>query len=207
MRFIAKYRRYTISVRQHIEEQFATGRNRIIQHGVVCEFSHGGALSHEKELAKQTFKFEGTMQEEDEVTTVDPVYGVNSRISVFDTDDSELVQRWKQWDRLEKLPEGTGKREVEEALLNSHEHGTDYILSERTKLAAPYGNYDKHRRVHGRRLLEHAISDIAAAYEAAGFDIDAAVAYERQEGNDEAVIAALEALRGEKEPVEELVAA
>ena len=207
MRYIAKYRRYTFKARDHVEMNLANGKSQVMQYGVVCEFNHGGLFNHEKELAKQNFKFKGTLQEMDEATPIDPVYGVNNRLSVFDTDDEGLVARWAQWDKLEGNPEGTIKREVEERLANSSEFGADYILVEAVRVAPPYDKYVVHRKVQGRRTLEHAIKDITAAFELAGFDVAQAVAYEQQENGPAELVAALEALVKVDDPTEELVAA
>lgn len=206
MRFIAKYRRYKITAREHISMNLANGKSQVIQYGVICEFAHGGCFSHEKEFARKAFRFKGTLQEMDEATPIDPVYGVNSRLSVFDTDTPELVQRWTQWDRLEKKPEGTIKREVEEFLLGNVDLGRDYILVEAERVEPPYDKYVDHRKIQGRRTVEHAVKDIRAVYELAGFDIDDAVAFERQEGGPQELIDALEGLR-DSAAAEELVAA
>src|SRR3990167_5218895 len=124
LRFIAKYRRHKRTVREHIKEDYANGKSKVIQHGVTCEWQHGGLFNHEKELGARTFRFKGTLQEQDEATPVDPVYGVNSRLSVFDTDLPHLVSEWQKWDSLEGLPAGTIKKQVEDALLSDPEHGT-----------------------------------------------------------------------------------
>lgn len=78
-----------------------------------------------------------------------------------------------------------------------------YLAVEPEKLKAPYPMYDKHRKVSGRRTVEHAIKDITAAYESAGFDVDAAVAYEQENGNDPSVVAALLGLKDARPEVEE----
>lgn len=75
------------------------------------------------------------------------------------------------------------------------------------RIPAPYAKYDEHRRVHGQRKVEHAIKDILEAYEQAGFDLDVAIGYEKQEGNNESVVAALEGLRNPVEEAEELIRA
>lgn len=87
-----------------------------------------------------------------------------------------------------------------------------YLRVERPRLKAPYPMYDQHRKTAGRRTVELAVKDIVAAYETAGFDIDHAVAYEQENGNDETVIAALAALRPpvdtvEADPAEDVIVA
>ncbi len=70
------------------------------------------------------------------------------------------------------------------------------LLVEKPRLPVPYPLYEKHRKVAGRRTLEHAIADITNAYETAGFNIGDAIAYEAENENSPEVIAALEALVG-----------
>ncbi len=83
----------------------------------------------------------------------------------------------------------------------------DVVMLTQPKLEAPYARYDLHRKLAGRRVLEHVLKDIQDAYEGAGFDIDKAVAYERQNLNDPAVIDMLEGLRPFKEiEIESLIA-
>lgn len=94
------------------------------------------------------------------------------------------------------------KRElVEETLI-----ARGYTRVEAPRLPAPYPMYDKHRKTAGKRTVDHAITDILAAYESAGFNVAAAIAYERENGNDAQVVAALETLvsepvEAEQEPV------
>lgn len=209
MRFIAKYRRYKLTAREHIKEDFATGKTRILQHGVICEFQHGGLFNDEKEYGSQHFKFKGTLQEEDEATPVDPVYGVNSRLSVFDTDWPHLVKQWEQWDGQEGHPKGTIKREVEEFLLNYTSYGRDYLLMERPKTPAPWNSYDE-LQVVGRRKAEHLVEKIVEIVRATGTDPAQVVAYERENprAGSEEIVAAMEGLLA-PDPTEddELVAA
>jgi len=71
----------------------------------------------------------------------------------------------------------------------------DVILIVPPVMEAPYALYDAHRKMKGQRKLEHVLSDIREAYAVAGFDLDEAVAYERQNLNDAAVVTFLEGLR------------
>jgi hypothetical protein len=207
MRFISKYRRYKITARQEIKTALASGKDLVMQHPVICDFQWGiQVLPHEKELAKRSFKFRGIPVEEDEMTHLDPIYGPDPRLSVFDTEWPHLARQWAQWEQMEGKPAGTIRKEVEEFLTTYSQHGRDYLLVETIKVDMPYPRYDEHRKIHGQRKIEHAIKDIVAVYESAGFDIDQAIAYEKQEGDSPEVIAALEALRAPA-PEEELIAA
>lgn len=78
-----------------------------------------------------------------------------------------------------------------------------YLHVEPARLLAPYPMYDKHRQIQGQRKIEHAIKDIVGAYESAGFDVEHAVAYERENGDSVEVIAALQALVETPETVDE----
>jgi hypothetical protein len=75
------------------------------------------------------------------------------------------------------------------------------------KVKAPYPKYAAHRKTQGQRTIAHAIKDILATYETAGFDVDLAIMFERQNENSPDVIAALEGLLSPTEPDEELIAA
>lgn len=84
-----------------------------------------------------------------------------------------------------------------------------YLAVVPEKLEPPYPLYDKHRKTAGRRTIDKAIADIVAAYELAGFNLDDAIAYERENANSDDVVAALEALKtpGEAAVEEEVIAA
>lgn len=82
------------------------------------------------------------------------------------------------------------------------------IVLEQQKVDSPYGNYDKHRKTQGKRTLDHVFADLRNAYETAGFDVEQAVAYERQNGGDERVAEFLSTLGADvPAEVEEVVAA
>lgn len=199
MRCIAQYREHKVGVRQEVKEDYATGKSRVLQHGFVAEFRQFGTLPHERELARVRFNFHGMYQEEDEATAIDPITGINSRLSVFDTDDAELVAQWAQWDKLESggLPPGTVKGEIEQRLRDLA--GEGFFVVEVERLPAPWPKYDALR---GPNIPDRIAKQVADA----GFDPQVVIAYERQEKNRPEVVAALEAL-GVPEPGEELVAA
>lgn len=83
------------------------------------------------------------------------------------------------------------------------------IVVEQPRVSAPYGRYDEHRRTQGRRTVEHVVADITQTYELAGFDVEQAVLYERQNLNDEKVVSAIYALLGDTAAaeVEDVIAA
>lgn len=79
-----------------------------------------------------------------------------------------------------------------------------YLRVEKPRLKAPYPMYDKHRKTAQGRTIATVVKDIEAAYESAGFNLDAAIAYEQENGADEKVLAALEGLRETPTEVESL---
>lgn len=200
MRFIAKYRRYKITARQEVKNNFGDGKSQIVRHGVICEFQHHGEQPHEREFARQLLKMNGTTLEADDQTPYDPYIGIESRLSAFDTDAPGLVKQWSAWDAQEGNPDGTIKREVEEFLLGYQARGRDYIFVEELKLPAPWPTYDM---IEGAKAAD----TIASRVSELGFDPYAVLAYERQERNRPDVIGAVEALLAPASPDEDLVAA
>ena len=75
------------------------------------------------------------------------------------------------------------------------------------QVLTPYAKYDTHRKTQGKRTLEHVFKDISETYDLAGFDIEQAVAYERQNQNDEKVIDFLRGLGVQVDATEELIPA
>lgn len=87
-----------------------------------------------------------------------------------------------------------------------------YLKVEKPRLPAPYPMYDRHRKTAGRRTIDMALADIRQAFETAGFDVETAVAYEQENGNDPQVLALLRELGGldeepAAEPADDVIAA
>ena len=97
--------------------------------------------------------------------------------------DSALAQKQENWTDEE--------RELIEAKLMAQ---GDVFMIEPPHIPAPYAQYDKHRKIVGKRTIEQVLTDITAAYELAGFDIDQAVRYEQQNLDDQRVIEHLRSL-------------
>lgn len=162
-------------------------KGRLIRGGkrqLSAKFQRGAAPGYARKIGAETFV----------MTTRPPEVAAEDWLSAFDSNAAQ--EQWGWSDDEREL--------VEQRLLEQR-----YLAVEPPKVEPPYQRYVEHRRVHGQRKIEHAIKDIIAAYEATGFDIDAAVAFERQEGNSDAVVAALEGLRaaGEGDEAEPLIAA
>jgi len=111
--------------------------------------------------------------------------------------DTDVEQQRYAWDDEEKS--------LVEAKLMSR---SQVIHVEIEKAALPYPAYAKHRKVHGKRTLDHAITDIKATLDSTGLDPELVVAYEcdHEDENSMTVVAAVQAPL-EPEPKEELVAA
>lgn len=120
-----------------------------------------------------------------------------TRLSWFDTVEGQKRYGWSDEDRAF----------VEKRLLEIGD--PNVIVLDEQKVASPYGNYDKHRKTQGKRTLEHVFADLRNAYETAGFDVEQAVAYERQNGGDPKVAEFLSTLAADAPAAEsdELVAA
>lgn len=162
------------------------------QKGIVADFQHAGrGLSPwEIEEALTRFEIRGTGVGENPA----------GRLSFFDT---ELAAMQKGWDQ-------ETREQVEAALMAGMSYGTDYFLSEAPVAAVPYAKYLEHRKVQGRRTIDHAVADIVAAVGAVGIDPALVAAYESDGRNADqhsaAIIAAVQAIGVEPEP-EPLMAA
>lgn len=108
--------------------------------------------------------------------------------------DSNLDQQQMGWTDSE--------REAIEAKLIELGH----LRFEAQKSDVPYDNYLKHRKVHGKRTVEHAIRDIVSAVELVGVSPDRIEAYERDHA-DESSDAILEGVRAALVAEEALVEA
>ena len=182
----------------------ANGKENVIQYGVVCAFQHGGPFkAWEREQALGKFKFRGTTQERDEATPVDP----SGRLALYDTDNEGLVKQWEAWDEAEKQPKGTIKREVEEFLLNYPANGVDYMQLIPIPLEAPWRSYDE-LVIHGQRKAAHVAERNIEIAQATGIPLEEVIAYEKENRNNELIVASYEeALAAAVDPEEELVEA
>lgn len=142
---------------------------------VYAKFTRGTAPSYAIELAKQMFGFNKKPAE----------IAVERWCAFYDSKQAQYEFGWTDEER----------EAIEERLIRQ-----GYVQAEKPKLPAPYRNYDAHRKTVGKRTIEHVIADITATFEAAGFDIDAAAAYEAENGNSPEVLAALAALKPAAEP-------
>lgn len=172
MRVIARYGRYAVQVRHQIVESYATGHSRVIQTALVAHFREGTLRPEERQLAMQTWNFNGFYQEQDEVTQVPPDY----RIGVFDSVIAQGDHNWSDDDR----------RTVEEELvrLSINDPNTLIVMAEE-KIAPPWPNYD---------VFAGSLNDLCGKVLEDGYDLDEVLAYEEANQDRPEVIAALRQL-------------
>ena len=149
----------------------------------------GGAPDHLKARVEELPGFRQGIGPED-----DPFL---TRIGWWDSVVAQADHGWSDEDRVF----------VEERILQVGD--PNVLVITEVQLPAPYDKYDQHRKTQGKRTLDHVIADITATYELAGFDVEDAVAYEKQNLADQRVIDALYGLvpGGVEANVEELVRA
>ncbi len=177
MRFISKYAGYSICYQTDIVNHFGDGNSQIVRPLLDCKFSVGSMNSWEMDAARKTFLNFGLGTYEDHVTQEDPA----GRFSVFDTG---LFQQQHNLTNEQRVS-------IEEFLLGRWECGNHYIHVEKPRIAAPWPTYDNYRGVKGSPTAER----IAEKVREDGYDIDAVIAYERENQGRVEVLDALEALK------------
>lgn len=121
------------------------------------------------------------------------------RLSFFDT---EIAQKHGKWsDEL--------RVEIEDNLRAHSSFGSDLIEVDQPRAPLPYDTYPQHRKVQGRRTIEHVIADVVSSVTLLGGNVaDKVVAYEgdNPDGFSDQIVAAVrEAVT--PEPDEPLIAA
>lgn len=169
-------------------EEIRDGKGKLVreaQPALRVEFQSGGVIpDYAKQKALAHLDFPGIPENADPLKFVTWFH-------------SQLAAEENGWD-AEDLAE------VERVL--RERDGNGFIVVEQPLVEAPYANYVKHRKVQGRRTIEHAIADIVGVHDAAGFNVDQAVLFEQQNADKDspAVIAALQGmLASEPSPDEE----
>lgn len=125
MRFVSPYERYKIVIKHQDTEVLANGSTRVLAPGFVAEFSPTDVTLFERDLARESFSFRGTLTTEGGIP-IDPVL---HRISTFDTN---------------KVPSEM-RAEIEQSLLNHPDHGRDFVVANRPKIDPPWPSYDKEK--------------------------------------------------------------
>lgn len=184
MRFVSQYGKYKIVCWPSVVNE-ASGRYQ--SRGYVAAFEPFNFTEAERREVYERFGISmkrGSRMLEDRVTPSDQDW----RIGTFDTAD--ILD--------EKL-----RVAVEKALLESPAHGIDFVAVEKTPVAKPWPRYDE-LKAAGKRTNEDVAKLIVAKVRDLGLDVDGALAYERENANRPAVIAALESFTEEEEPVIEV---
>jgi hypothetical protein len=122
--------------------------------------------------------------------------------------DGMPLEQWLCWFDTKAAQKNNGWSDAEREIVEAKLLGKWGVVKvEPIKVKAPYPKYVVHRKTQGQRTIAHAIKDILATYESAGFDVEQAILFERQNDANPDVIAALEGLLSPTEPDEELIAA
>jgi hypothetical protein len=191
MRFLSSIAGYRF-VAIHDEVNFDTdGYTRTTKPGYAVQFRKGILTDYEKAIAREKLTFRGVPMNMDG-SAIDPV----SRASLFDT----------EWIEDKELRARVEKRMLEHSGLN---HYMGYILVEEEKVPAPWPTYDE-LTIHGRRNVEQVARKNVEVARLTGVPIEALIAYEKQNRNDERLIGFYNAALVEasaEEPSEELVEA
>lgn len=190
MQLISCSPKLRIDIRDETQPFTPQGDKLPLKPALFVQFYPGGTVpDHARALADQLpGLWQGVGRDEDPYTT---------RIGWWDSHAAQKDLDWSDEDRVF----------VEEKILRIGD--PNVMLVEELLLAPPYAKYVAHRKTQGKRTIEHVVADITQTFEVAGFDVGAAIAFEKQNGNDQKVIDALYGLEVEApaEGSEELVRA
>jgi len=165
MRFVSKWGAYTLLVREPINVALGAGLVEQRQSPIYTHFKVGGLLPHERQLAMETFAWNGQPHEADEVTMVPP----DHRISVWDSETCGLPP-----DELELAIEKLRSYAIPKG---------DVIEIPATMLKPPwprYAEYSGSPSALTRKLVDE------------GYDLDVVLKDERATENREPIVKALE---------------
>jgi hypothetical protein len=128
-----------------------------------------------------------------------PGWEPSNWVAWFDSGVGQVTYGWSDEDRVA----------VEEALASGRFPGL--VEVEVPKVGVPYKKYLTHRKVSGRRTIEHVLADIGAAIDAAGVSPQAVIEYEQDhhDGLSDQIIQSMSLLADqvEAEDDEELISA
>jgi hypothetical protein len=168
-RYISKYRAFKKTVMKPTETLVNTPagpQREVTKAGIIAMFEQGGATPWELAAAQDRFRFNGQTENENPLR----------RISVYDTDQHARTEGWTP----------AVKAEVERML--DAGQNADYFKVELPRVEAPWPSYDD-LTVHGRRTADMVAEQHVATAKATGIDLNLLVAYEKQDRNDERIIA------------------
>jgi hypothetical protein len=180
MRALSPFGRYFISVRREVQEYYATGQTKTVQTGLYAQFYPGDMRPLERELALASFQFNGSYQAEDEVTTIPPDY----RIGVFDSIQAQIASGWSDEERIL----------VEETLRTQADlYPSDVLIVPEVRAKPPWPRYDDFGETTSA-LIAKIIED--------GYSFEDVLTYEHENQARPEVLAALEQVVADGEPVE-----
>lgn len=181
MRFISRYGKNGVAIRAENVEAYANGTRKVTQTAIAAYFQPYLLTPEERQLAIDTFHFNGSYQEQDEVTIVPPDY----RIGLFDSRQAQAEQGWSDEERLQ----------VEAKLQQlSAQQPMDLIVVVEAVPVAPWPNYD---------VFAGSVLDLMAKVVEDGYTLEAVLAYEAANQARPEVIGALEELLEDQVPITE----
>lgn len=184
MRFLSKFGQFGLQIRAEDRENYANGTSRLIQTQVFAKFEPGICSSDERELAIRRWRFNGQLQELDEVTSIQPDY----RIGLFDSRAAQAENGWSDEERML----------VETKLLKlASDTPTDLLVVIEARVEAPWPRYD---------VFEGTTTDLMNKIVEDGYTLEAVLAYERENQNRPKIIEALEQMIDDGDVVPTVVA-
>ena len=170
MRFVSRYGSFAVKIHDPETEAYASGIVRVIKPLVQAQFKTVNIRPEEIDLAKTYWRsWNGSLQQEDEVTTVPP----DHRIGVFDSEEAQLEHGWDDELRLE----------VEAVLVDYAERFEDVLVVPATMIPPPWPRYDEYTGTPTmlvRKLIDE------------GHDLNNVLAYEQATQNRAEIVAELE---------------
>lgn len=189
LRAVSIYRNYGGPTAQAEEKMvLANGKEQILTKLLMAEpWTYGDVTEWERIKVMETFgqQFRGLTYDEN------PLH----RLSTFDSLYAQSVHNWTDEER----------EIVENKIRTGPGNGVDYIVVDTPRVPAPWPAYDN-LKVVGKRTVEMVAEKIAETVSELGIDPDRVLAYERENDNRPAVIAAVENLKKDA-PAEELIQA
>lgn len=184
MRFISRYGKNGVAIRGEVVEAYANGSRKVTQTQIAAYFQPYMVTPEERQLAIQSWHFNGFYQEQDEVTPVPPDY----RIGLF---DSVLAQAENGWSDEER-------QLVEAKLIKlADATPTDLLAIVVPTLAPPWPRYD---------AFDGTTLDLMNKIVEDGYTLEAVLAYERENQNRDEVVEALEQMIDDGDVVPTIVA-
>jgi hypothetical protein len=180
-RYLARYGRFGVQIRPQIQEAYATGAVRVLQSELSAYFQPYLLTPLERELAINEWTWNGSYQELDEATTVEPDY----RIGLYDSEQHQADAGFSDEVR----------EEIEE-FLNRYAESFDAVVAVGSFVQPPWPRYDEFRGTPAA-LVRRLVDD--------GHDLELVLAYEREHQRRPKVVEEIEkAIESGKAPTDDL---